>query len=760
MSRNNINKEVIENKLEYLGLNLEKPNKMDFKIVSSYEDNKYKQYRYININDIKIILSPTNRLDDLSKKLKYAKDIETYLDYKNERNIEEHAKFLEMLSNVSEESIEEIEEEQKALNKNIPFNVKFTGNYLWQIYYFENIDEYVMIVPTEETDNSTFFYILKEKIRNRPNAQVYVPIRNVDYSNKFIKKTTFEEMENFMWVFTKDWASIYEVYDKTGKMEINILGETYVYPQIKSIYKIILTSKEETIKFYKLMKALYILQTELPNHYKFTTKINSEGGIDIYLKERKLEYKIIGRWISHEYVTVKKRTKEAKKLIKTMNEKLDELKEISAMQEIEYINKEKQISTYLECRKTIIGKFKYFFKYSKKESKINIKNNKSKKPEIEINSMKTNSSLNTTLNQDTGPIAIDVKKESHSLDELLEVYEKYIVLETELKNIMLDINSIKLKNKNTKKKIENATNFINEIDKHKRSIFEFWKYSNKDEVSVLPEGEIEETLITKNIRKIFDYNEDFEKFGMEMDRIQRKVLTKRELDNLFVATTTELEVVNDIRLNRIAPKDLDVKLKTIKKDYMNSLKSEGEDIFGSKINSKDTISKIGNKRHREIPKNIYSILDIGKNATKTGYKLALEQVIDDITKSLNKIKLQEDVCGYIACLGKEFDKKEFNVLNLNLEEEAVDIFKAETDNNKLYKITLKKGIGAIAFTNSIFFDNQNKTLPIGQDISNKIIADLSKEKLELVKEEKVRIVSVQQDTTLIKTINVLEYEII
>ena len=61
----------------------------------------------------------------------------------------------------------------------------------------------------------------------------------------------------------------------------------------------------------------------------------------------------------------------------------------------------------------------------------------------------------------------------------------------------MDINSLKLKHKNMQKKIENAAAFIQEIDNHKKSIFEFWKYSNKDEIASLPEGEAEELNITK-----------------------------------------------------------------------------------------------------------------------------------------------------------------------------------------------------------------------------------------------------------------------
>ena len=43
------------------------------------------------------------------------------------------------------------------------------------------------------------------------------------------------------------------------------------------------------------------------------------------------------------------------------------LKETVEKQNIEYIAKEKQIVTYLECKKTFFGKVSYFFKYKKKK---------------------------------------------------------------------------------------------------------------------------------------------------------------------------------------------------------------------------------------------------------------------------------------------------------------------------------------------------------------------------------------------------------
>ena len=118
-------------------------------------------------------------------------------------------------------------------------------------------------------------------------------------------------------------------------------------------------------------------------------------------------------------------------------------------------------------------------------------------------------------------------KKNYTIEELVEKSKELEEKEIELKNIIMDINAFKLKNKNMTKKIENATAFIEEIDKHKKSIFEFWKYSNKDEVSQLPEGEEEEVNIVKKITKTFNYKEDKEDFSIKLDKWQRKIYIKK-----------------------------------------------------------------------------------------------------------------------------------------------------------------------------------------------------------------------------------------
>ena len=499
MPKKIINKSIKE-KLEYLGLDLENIPKelinykpLEFRIPKFYEEKQYKQYRYVPIKNIQILLSPTNRLDDIEEKYKKSSPLEEYLDDTKEENILKHTIFLNMLKQVNINDIEKIEKEQAKLNKKIPFKVKYENNYLWQIYYSENTDQYFMIVPTEDLEYSTFFYLLKKQIENNKNEKIFVPIRNVEYSNNYFKKSEFEDIGNYLWLFTKDWPLVYEVYDKTNKLKIEIIGETGVYHKVKSCYKKTLKNKEEATKFYKLLKAMFILQTELPHYFNFKTNISRKGEIEFYLENEKIEYDNISEWLIDEYSIGEDKQKVAEDLIKENKEKLEKLKAEISTQEIEYLAKEKQISTFLECKKSFFGKFRYYFKYSKKNNKVKMKENKkqliSEVKELEKNEKKTIKRKK-------------IKKENYNIEELVELYKDIQEKETELKNIVMDINALKLKNKNMKKKIENAVAFIQEIDSHKKSIFEFWKYSNKDEMKTLPEGEEEEINVVKKVIKI------------------------------------------------------------------------------------------------------------------------------------------------------------------------------------------------------------------------------------------------------------------
>lgn len=762
--------EGIAEALEYLGLDLDNiPESLknfeplEYRVPRFYDEKQYKQYRYVDIKDIQILLSPTNRLTDLNEKYKKARPLYEYLDSKNEDNIIKYTTFLNMLRNIDINEIENVEKEQLKLNKDIPFKVKFQGNYLWQIYYSENTDKYFMIVPTEDTDYSTFFYLLKKKLENRRTGKVFVPISNIKYSSKYLKKSEFEDIENYLWLFTKDWPLIYEVYDKKDDLSIKIIGEANVYDKIKTTYKVELNSEAEASEFYKLLKAIFILQTEIPNYFEFKVNINEKCKLEFYLGDQKIEYKHMIEFLREQYKIGLKRRKEIKSKIRVYNRKLKRLQELSAEQEIEYLAKEKQISTFLECKKTFFGKVKYYFKYSKKSTKTIRQDVEEETEEAEeIETKKIDKKIESKKEKKKIPI-----KKVYTLEEIVTSYKELEELENEMKDLLMDINALKLKTKNMAKKIENASKYIEEIDSHKKSIFEFWKYSNKDEVDVLPEGEEEETNVIKKVEKTFNYIDDLEEFGKKLDKMQRKNLDREDTDSVFIATTNLIDILNKIKTNSILPEELEKNLKDIKKEgrELRILNVDEYDIFGNMIESNVKVRKINNKRHRELPKDKFNILEINRNTKQIGYKLALQNVIQNISKALEKGIIPENVIAYKAINNKTLNNKEINVFNLNPENEIKNAL--ENDGNKinLYKINVKEGSKGIGFTNIIFYDNQNKTLPVGMNLSSKLILDTSKIHLKLVDQNSFNVVNFEDSNDdfsdyTVKNINVFEYEMV
>lgn len=313
-------------------------------------------------------------------------------------------------------------------------------------------------------------------------------------------------------------------------------------------------------------------------------------------------------------------------------------------------------------------------------------------------------------------------------------------MENNKKDIVMDINALKLKNKNLKKKIKNATSYINEINKHKKSIFEFWKYSNKDEVAALEEGEQEELNLTK-IEKTFSFEDDFEKFGVEVDKIQRLKYTDSELDSSFIATTDILDLINRTYKKQAVAKEFADKLKELKN---NKLLEEDDyeddfDIFGKLSSDKTKERVIKNKTHRETQRNQYNILNIRKEMKGLELKNALVNIIKDIKKALKKNSIPEDLYVY-KVIPYKLDPEELQIFSLNEEIELENYLQHEDGKSKfyLYKIKLNKGTNFIGFSNIIYYNNKNMTLPVGMDLSNKVLIDLRSIELEEVEKKVIR----------------------
>ena len=181
--------------------------------------------------------------------------------------------------------------------------------------------------------------------------------------------------------------------------------------------------------------------------------------------------------------------------------------------------------------------------------------------------------------------------------------------------------------------------------------------------------------------------------------------------------------------------------------------------------SRNTQKKINNKKHRELPRDKFEILEVNQNTKKLGYRLSLELVIKNIMKALNKIVIPENLSVYKSTENQKLDEKEINVFNINPEKEIEEVIKGEEQEINLYKVNVKQGTKGLGFTNIIFYNNQNKTLPVGMDLSTKVIFDISKLNLKLKEKTTFKMADFENPEDdfsdfIVKNINVYEYDII
>ena len=721
-------KNKFKKNVEYIGLNLEKLPKallefeeLGFSPSNTFNDNEHKVFKYVPIDEICILITPTNRLNDVKEKYGKAKPISAYLD---PENIEEYATFLRMLSQMSIEEVEKIEERQQMFNKKAPFGVQYDKDYSWQIYYSETAKKYFMLVTTEDYDYSHFFYLLKEQLkfyksRTKKEKLIYVPINHIDYTTKYLKKSEMADIENYLWLFTKEWPNIYEVHDKEGNLQLDIIGNTCVYKTVKSGYKVTLETEVDARKFYKYLKALFILQTELPLHYNFMPKIEKDCSLALYHNQKKVTEAGLTEFIKKEYIkAVKTVTQEEKSNLK-LEVKLDRLKAKAGLRELEYVKKQKEIAMYLEYKKTFFGKLKLFLKGKKKEENTE-EDTAEKEQEVNLDFLDDNA-------------AIDNDKEFYTIEDLVTVYAKLDKKAGRGKNLKADIKALELKIKNLNSKIENATLYIQEIDKHKRSIFEFWKFVNKDEVAAL-EGADESANDGSNnvIKKVFEYKTDLADLGIQMDKLQRNTIEKEAQDSFFIAANPDvLKFINIMKRLEYADenelRDYMKELKKIAESKKTLYRIEDFDIFGSISDNSRRVKTLANQKHREAEKDLLKILNVSRNMDLIEFRGRLEKALELIQASMGKITSTFDMPVYLATENtEEIDKFGYGFYDI-IPEKALHRVKNSKENEfNLYKINIQEKMPLIYMTNIMYYDNYNQTLPLGMNVDEKVLIDADK----------------------------------
>ena len=757
----NESEKIIEENLSYIGLDLKKIPKfltefetLNFRPIQSYDETTYKVYKHVNIKDIQILITPTDRLMDLKERYKLAVPICAYLDESKQENIENFTTFLKMLKDLKIENIEKLEEEQEVLKKQLPTKVKYDHNFVWQIYYSDYAKKYFMLVPTKEQDTSPLFYLLKKQIEKqkvKTKETIFVPISHMEYSGEFLSKSELADIENYMWYFTKEWVSIYEVYDISNKMNIKIVGSACIYEKIRSDYTISLKNKEQAIKFYKLLKAMFILSTGTQEEYKFKTKISKDGNLQFKYRDTIMEYEGLAEFIKTEY---KQKIEELKNEIKE-NKKLEtRLKKFNSIVEDltqEYLIRQNQIATFLECKKTFLGKVKYFFK--------------KKKPNIYL-VKKVEKTLKENNNKEESTKLIYEEEKQYTIEDLIHICNNLENKRKENTNLRLDIQAIEAKKDMLSKKIDNADLYIKEIDKHKKSIFEFWKFTSKDEVQTLNKGEKEEEEHREKIAKFFNYETDLEDMGKMADELQRRKLSKNETDGIFAIKeaicsirelTSKEEILENIDKNKVLQQDL----KRLKENYKNDLEyinKKDFDIFGNMSDDKTKIKVIHNEKHREMEKDKYKILNINLDTTIQMYYDNIKQYINLVKEAFNKIQALYNMSVY-NINDMEGIKKGIDIFDINPENLLKKAMQSKKDSIILSRINIKEGMPILYYTNIIFYDNFNKTLPVGMDLSSEVLLNLDKLNLKEINQTEFYInYSIDEFTTKTKKIKLYEYE--
>lgn len=765
------NNDDIQEKLDYINLDLSKPPKFirngtipTFTTNGLNNDKESKVYKYIPINEIEILITPYLRSDDLKKKFSNAVHLNKCLNPNgNEEDKILYKYFAKTLKSVSIDEVKKMEKIQENFLKSKPFKIKYNRDHLWQIYYSEKSNKYFMLVCTKENTFTEFVYLLKKQIEFAKSKQekaplIYAPVNYIGYSEEILNKIEIADLENYLWLFTKNWPMLFEVYDKDNNVSLNIIGETFVYRNVKSNYKMTFDDRNEAMKFYKLLKALFIMQTEIKDQYQFETRIDDECRLVMFLAKVEITYDSLTSFIKNEIALADYEIVNKNKEIIKKEKKLFEIKASVKEKETEYFQKQKEISTYLECKKTFFGKVKYFFKSDKK---MNSKNNNSNFDDI---------SNEDEISVSTKPIKSTIeKKKYYTIEDLVVIYNIYDKCLKRFKEVNQDIDAMQLKLENLNSKVKNANIYIDEIDKHKKSIFDFWKFANKDEKLSLEEGE---NLIKNNgrngISKIFNFDDDFEKLGENVDAIQRKKLSIEELDSIYIAQTEVLPLINMMCANKISKSKFKNMLENLKNEFENNkliISDEAFDIFGNIDGNNNKVKYIGSRSHREVEKNKFRILNINKKIDIFDFTEKIQATANYLSGafpkisslySMNLYKLQNTSENLLPSNG-------FEIFNINVQDELIKCKDLDGDAYNLIVLNYEEGLPLIYFTNSVFYDNTNKTLPLGMNLSSNVLIDNEKVKYELVNKTSFKINSfleknANEESVNAKTIYVYEYD--
>lgn len=696
-----------------------------YKIISNYDDsNIFKIYKTIKIKDIDILISNTDRTTDIKERYDSAKPInEIIIAYKELWN--------ELISKAKIEKIEEIEEIQNKLKLQKPFFIKYKNNFEWQIFYSKDDNKYFMLFPANEGDSSSLFYLIKKKMENRLEDSIFIPISRVEYSENVLKASEIDDLETYLFNFTRNWATTYEVTEIEKNTKLEIIGNTKLEERFDSKFKIILNDSNDGLNYYTLVKALYILDTETDLKGKFELKIGENGSLYFLYNNKMLTMDNLPNFINEIYNEKLEKKNSNIKQIENNKKEIENLKiEIDKLTNI-YKSKEKIIVLFLDCKKSFFKKIKFYIKGGKKLSTDKF-NKKSEKRDLNthVNLKNLDKVLEQPKESKNNEInnAKNKKELVYNISDIVKINKENLENENDLKFVNLDKKSLEIKKANLERKIKNAQDYINEIEKHKKNIFDFWKFTNKDKINELQEGITIDKQNSDILKKFsYDLENEFDIFANDIDKLQKRKLSIEEENSIFISQYVLDSINSVINIQNSTEKaeidEIEKELKNQLDDLKrNNLINVRENILGNIMDDYTKVKNLNNKKHRENEKSLESILKITKSTTIDDFKNLLIENINYLKDALTKIKSITDLDIYLK--GDITEKSKYYLADIN----PINLIEYNCKKEqKIYKIHINKDDNILFFSNIIYFDNFNQTLPNGMDVSTKVLIELPKE---------------------------------
>ena len=413
----------------------------------------------------------------------------------------------------------------------------------------------------------------------------------------------------------------------------------------------------------------------------------------------------------------------------------------------------------MECKKTFVGRIKYFFKGKKSKKGQEVSEHSANKDRMkEI--------LNQDKETSTHYKEEEIESRNYTVEDIIKIGKELEDNRKENKNSKLDLKALQNKVENLDKKIKNATEYLNEIDEHKKSIFEFWKYANKDESKMLVEGEEQEEVSNRQtLKKTFDYEEDIESLASKIDNQQREKLTHQEQDALF-ASNFVLDGINIVSKTKLLKSDenkLESLLSELKDDYkkdIDKIEEKDFDIFGNVSEDRTKIKTLKNNKHRESEKDKYKVLNVNLNTEMDTFIEKLKELRKILIDESEKIEVPYDISLYKAS-NEKIEPEGFDKFSINPFETLNNLEKISTSKETyLYKINVPEGTKLVFYSNITFFENNNQTLPLGMDISQEGLINMDLYSLELKNKDEFNInIAKYEFNSFVKKVKVYEYDI-